>query len=30
MTTSETIAFAVLLGITVGFLLWIGYLILKK
>lgn len=30
MTTPETIAFAVLLGITVGFLLWIGYLILKK
>lgn len=30
MTMPETIAFAVLLGITVGFLVWVGYLIRKK
>ncbi len=30
MTVSETIAFAILLGITIGFLGWVGYLILKK
>lgn len=30
MSLSETIAFAILLGITVGFLVWIGYLIARK
>ena len=30
MSLSETIAFTVLLGITVGFLVWVGYLIFRK
>jgi hypothetical protein len=30
MTVSETIAFAVLLGSTVGFLLWVAWLIFRK
>lgn len=30
MSLSETIAFTILLGMTVGFLLWIVYLIKKR
>lgn len=30
MTVPETIAFAVLLGSTIGFLIWVGYLIFWK
>lgn len=30
MSTSETIAFAVLMVITIGFLVWVGWLILRK
>jgi hypothetical protein len=30
MTVSETIAFAVLLGMTIGFLLWVAWLIIWK
>lgn len=30
MSTSETIAFTVLIVITIGFLVWVGWLILRK
>jgi threonine/homoserine/homoserine lactone efflux protein len=30
MSTSETIAFTVLMVITIGFLVWVGWLILRK
>lgn len=30
MSVPEAIAFMVLIGITVGFLIWVGYLIVKK
>lgn len=30
MSVPEGIAFTVLLAITVGFLVWVGYLIVKK
>jgi hypothetical protein len=30
MTVSEAIAFAILLAITVGFLVWVGYLVFRR
>lgn len=30
MSLSETIAFAILLGMTIGFLVWVVYLIARK
>jgi hypothetical protein len=30
MSVSETIAFAILLVMTIGFLVWVGYLVLRR
>lgn len=30
MTGSETIAFTILLAITIGFLVWVGYLVFRR